>query len=185
MILKWIVYAEFDRIFLIVSNPSKVACRAMGYNCVMDWGLAADWGVGVDEDEANMAIGYWGHNCDGDEPGLQYCCNAPRRWIGDRFRTMSSFSRKRSKSRPRSTTWLDKLFLWALLFRYIGDIKRVFHCLLKGFLRAKKSSKVAGRIFDLTKLQPWPGHRTTLRSNSPRRTPRRSLSSAFWQVSDG
>ena len=133
MILKWIVYAEFDRIFLIVSNPSKVACRAMGYNCVMDWGLAADWGVGVDEDEANMAIGYWGHNCDGDEPGLQYCCNAPRRWIGDRFRTMSSFSRKRSKSRPRSTTWLDKLFLWALLFRYIGDIKRVFHCLLKGF----------------------------------------------------
>ena len=76
----------------------------MGYNCVMDWGLASEWGVGVDEDEADMAIGYWGHKCDGDEPGLQYCCNAPRRWIGDRFRTMSSFSRKRSKSRPRSTT---------------------------------------------------------------------------------
>ena len=74
---------------------ANVACRAMGYNCVMDWGLAKDWGLELDEEEAKeMSIGYWGHSCDGDEPGLQYCCNAPRRWIGDRFRTMSSFSRK-------------------------------------------------------------------------------------------
>ena len=119
---------------------ANVACRAMGYNCVMDWGLAKDWGLELDEEEAKeMAIGYWGHSCDGDEPGLQYCCNAPRRWIGDRFRTMSSFSRKsiitfivivlrRSLSTIMRYSWYRhrskialyyRLFIWFLSFVFL------------------------------------------------------------------
>lgn len=39
------------------------------YQCVLDWGLAKDLGIPVQDD---VSIGYWGHQCDGDEPSLSF-----------------------------------------------------------------------------------------------------------------
>ena len=57
----------------------------------MDWGLASDWGIPPAPER--KPIGYWGHQCDGDEPGLNYCCGADRRWIGTKHLTNSGFQR--------------------------------------------------------------------------------------------
>ena len=36
---------------------------------MLDWGLAKDLGIPVQDD---VSIGYWGHQCDGDEPSLSF-----------------------------------------------------------------------------------------------------------------
>ena len=61
----------------------------------MDWGLASDWGIPPAPER--KPIGYWGHQCDGDEPGLNYCCGADRRWIGTKHLTNSGFQRNHFK----------------------------------------------------------------------------------------
>jgi len=63
----------------------------LSFSCVMDWGLASDWGIPPAPER--KPIGYWGHQCDGDEPGLNYCCGADRRWIGTKHLTNSGFQR--------------------------------------------------------------------------------------------
>ena len=59
------------------------------FSCVADYGLAVDWGLVSNSD----SIGYWGHECDGDEPSLSYCCNSQRKWIGQQFRDSIRFRR--------------------------------------------------------------------------------------------
>ena len=55
------------------------------YHCVLDWGMARDWNLPIDQE---VQIGFWGHQCDGDEPSLSYCCAANRRWVGEKYKTI-------------------------------------------------------------------------------------------------